>query len=350
VPLNPATALRAALAFLLSGTAGAMVAAWIWLARRLADGRPLVPDHMGSPPSGTIRLPFAAAVVGCWVAAFVVVPNGYLLIRVRHATPPTGDATRVVKPPAPAVAAPAAPVNPPKAAAPTLSFGEQMALVSLINGGLLLALPVLYRLTNRGPWSDLGRRFNNDLGLRFENPRDKLTLGAVAFLVVTPAVMAVNLVAALIWRPSEHPLQAMLRQGLTPSGVALAYVSAVLLAPAAEELIFRGVVQALFRRLLTGEEPAVPDEDSRVEDLIDSIPGVIKPPSRGVRLAPVVLTSALFALAHFEQMPAPVAIFFLSMVLGLLFDRTGSLLPSIFLHALFNGFNTTVFVFAMVSQ
>jgi len=66
------------------------------------------------------------------------------------------------------------------------------------------------------------------------------------------------------------------------------------------------------------------------------------------RLLPVVLTSVVFAGVHFEQMPAPLAIFPLSIVLGLLYETTGSLIPSFVLHALFNGFNTTLLVAALL--
>ncbi len=55
---------------------------------------------------------------------------------------------------------------------------------------------------------------------------------------------------------------------------------------------------------------------------------------------PVILTSALFALLHVEQWPAPLAIFFLSLGLGTVYQRSGSLVASFVIHALFNGFST----------
>jgi membrane protease YdiL (CAAX protease family) len=39
-------------------------------------------------------------------------------------------------------------------------------------------------------------------------------------------------------------------------------------------------------------------------------------------------------------MPAPIPIFFLSLALGVLYQRTGNLASSFILHALFNGFST----------
>ncbi|MCA1685419.1 MAG: CPBP family intramembrane metalloprotease [Planctomycetia bacterium] len=68
------------------------------------------------------------------------------------------------------------------------------------------------------------------------------------------------------------------------------------------------------------------------------------------RILPILLTSAFFAAVHFEQMPAPLAIFPLSIALGLLYETTGSLVPSFVLHALFNGFNTTLLLGALLAN
>src|SRR5262249_9205882 len=57
-------------------------------------------------------------------------------------------------------------------------------------------------------------------------------------------------------------------------------------------------------------------------------------------LLPIVLTSALFAAVHIPQWPAPIAIFFLSVGLGVVYQRMGSLFASFLLHALFNAFST----------
>ena len=44
------------------------------------------------------------------------------------------------------------------------------------------------------------------------------------------------------------------------------------------------------------------------------------------------------------QWPAPVAIFLLSLGLGALYQRTGSLVASFVLHAAFNGFSTLTLI------
>jgi len=57
-------------------------------------------------------------------------------------------------------------------------------------------------------------------------------------------------------------------------------------------------------------------------------------------MMPILITSTIFAGIHVGQWPAPVAIFFLSLGLGFLYQRTGSLIGPFVLHAMFNGIST----------
>ena len=43
---------------------------------------------------------------------------------------------------------------------------------------------------------------------------------------------------------------------------------------------------------------------------------------------------------HAPQWPAPIALFVLSLVIGTVYHRTGSLIAAIFMHATFNGLST----------
>ena len=65
---------------------------------------------------------------------------------------------------------------------------------------------------------------------------------------------------------------------------------------------------------------------------------------------PIVLTSLAFASLHATQWPAPLAIFLLSMALGALYHRTGSLLAVITMHATFNGFSTLLLLLEALSR
>jgi hypothetical protein len=80
------------------------------------------------------------------------------------------------------------------------------------------------------------------------------------------------------------------------------------------------------------------------EEAVTAVASLGEPEPGGWRepLAPVLLTSALFAAVHLPQWPAPIAIFFLSVGLGVVYQRTGSLIASFVMHALFNGFSTLI--------
>jgi hypothetical protein len=51
---------------------------------------------------------------------------------------------------------------------------------------------------------------------------------------------------------------------------------------------------------------------------------------------PILITSLLFALAHFGYGPDPIAIFFLAIALGYVYRRTHRIVPCIVAHAMFN--------------
>ena len=87
-------------------------------------------------------------------------------------------------------------------------------------------------------------------------------------------------------------------------GVALMLVLAVLVAPAAEETIFRGYLYGVIKRHVGG-------------------------------LWAALFTAALFAALHLNLAALP-ALFVLSLCLTLAYEATGSLLVNIFMHGLFN--------------
>jgi Type II CAAX prenyl endopeptidase Rce1-like len=74
-----------------------------------------------------------------------------------------------------------------------------------------------------------------------------------------------------------------------------------------------------------------------------------QPLSRSSNL-PILLTSIIFAVMHLPQWPAPIAILLLSLALGTVYQRTGSLLASITMHATFNGFNTLLLLLAAIER
>lgn len=153
-------------------------------------------------------------------------------------------------------------------------------------------------------------------------PLGRLLLGGIALgagLLVTASL----LVAALVGLTGSDavPEQLILDEALSGGArTILAVVAAVLLAPVAEELLFRGLLHRALRR------------------------------RRGV-LAATLLSSALFAVVHLDvglsQPLALVGLLLVGIVLALAYERTGRLLVPIVAHAAYNG---TALLAAVVAQ
>lgn len=179
--------------------------------------------------------------------------------------------------------------------------------VSIGNGLCLLVVPAIL-----GPgWRKGAAR----LGLAGPDLKRQASIGLRTAWLVSPWVYAVNVAATLVFKPQSHAVMQMLKQGLSQQTMLLAALSAVVFAPLAEELLFRGVLLGgLIRK--TRRTPASQRR-------------------RPVQLANV-FTSLFFALLHADAWPAPIGIFVLSLALGKLYIATGRLWPCIMAHAVFN--------------
>ena len=149
-----------------------------------------------------------------------------------------------------------------------------------------------------------------------------------------------------------------------------AWFSAVLVAPIVEEVFFRGTLQAWLQRQdfrHQGEDlksvlGGWTEHDPKSKDL-----KAIKPtiqardgsyPSLVVSdlnhrdeltWAPVILSSALFALIHIGQGAAPIPLFVLAMGVGFVYRQTGSIVPCIVVHFLLNAFTMTIVTVSVLS-
>ncbi len=138
-----------------------------------------------------------------------------------------------------------------------------------------------------------------------------VVLGIIALPVAMTACsvvyQATDVLMHLIDRAYEGPQHTVidaLRDNSEPAW--LLRLGAVLIAPLAEELFFRGLVQTMLR-------------------------SVLKKP-----WAAVVLTGLLFGLAHSQQPQVVPALAILGMILGAAYERTGSLTAPMTIHILFN--------------
>jgi membrane protease YdiL (CAAX protease family) len=205
-----------------------------------------------------------------------------------------------------------------------------------------------------------------ELGLSLNRWPEQLRLGVVAGLIASPFVYAIQFIALTIFEVNAHPIEKMLQEGFEPGLALLALTSTVILAPLTEEVMFRGVLQGWLTRawsILTAHSdrfttPGSASSSARadvvgppiVADLHESEsvsrPSVPNP----VCWPAVVLTSALFAALHGPQWPAPIALFAFSVIIGAIYQRSGSLLASIGIHGLFNGCSTLLLLTQQLSR
>ncbi len=171
----------------------------------------------------------------------------------------------------------------------------------LANVGLSLGVAggtIAWLLFRGATWEELGfvgGRWREDV---------RTAVGGMA-LVVFPLLMIAAALNALV--RYRHPIVDFLDGQRDWKDVTLVIVSAVVVAPLAEELFFRRVLQGWLEKHLSADD-----------------------------MAPVLLSSLAFAAAHAGQGLAYVPLFHFSLVLGFIARRTGSIVPCILLHALFN--------------
>jgi membrane protease YdiL (CAAX protease family) len=204
-------------------------------------------------------------------------------------------------------------------------------------------------------------------------------LGVAAFLASLLPVYAIQLVLTQFF-PSHHPVQQLLTSDSSAAMLVLCGFSAVLVAPIAEEFLFRGILQGWLEAAVTdrrrqsidsiaGDGPNLPinphansmslEVASLSEDAVASSaeaavnpyqsPGAMaeahvadttaladKPRNRVERLLPVGVSSLLFALVHLGHGPDPIPLFVLALILGYLYQQTHRLWPCIVLHMCLN--------------
>jgi membrane protease YdiL (CAAX protease family) len=109
------------------------------------------------------------------------------------------------------------------------------------------------------------------------------------------------------YEPDPHTtIQLLLTPGQSPWAVAALYLGAGFIAPLGEEVFFRGFLQTSLGNALRS------------------------------RWIAILLASACFAAVH-AQLHALPALFLLSVLMGFVYERTGSLLAPFLVHAIFNG-------------
>lgn len=168
-----------------------------------------------------------------------------------------------------------------------------------------------------------GLSWRNEMRISFRydvNNRTLIVLGtALALSVILVSALMTTLVSDLI-PDQETPLEQLLT---TPGGIALYALFGIAVAPALEELMFRGF---LFRVL---------------EDVV------------GLSVA-VWTSAAIFAVAHGAQLwpnwPAIIVILIVGVVLSKLRARTRSVIPGFIVHTVYNALLFLMFALASMVE
>ena len=144
------------------------------------------------------------------------------------------------------------------------------------------------------------------LGLRASEIPRSLVYGICLAVIWMPIIVAVNVMARVLFKPDHsHPAFELFHSGDLYL-VLMAGFAAVILAPVAEELLCRGLLQSSLSASI-GPWPAI------------------------------LLIGILFGLAHITGWPDPIPLSVLGVALGLAMGRTQSLWTPIFFHSFFNG-------------
>lgn len=197
---------------------------------------------------------------------------------------------------------------------------SRSGIVEVLLGIELIKFAIIGLMVGRARLADAGFR---KIGLLPRWPvRDCVwgLVGGVVALGLAGAVgMALSYISQLLGHPVDqvgHEALQTLRDEFSVELLINLIISAVILAPLTEELLFRGVFQTSLLRVF-----------------------------KGARWPALLIASVIFALLHISVVTSwqsLVPLFVLGLVFGYLYERTGSLITPILAHAVFNAANIAI--------
>ena len=131
-----------------------------------------------------------------------------------------------------------------------MPLSHQLLLNGLVDLLMLIVITGVAKLTCRARL--------RDFGLSFDGWWWQAALGVVATLIATPPVNAIQFLAAKLWSPQAHPVQEMMFKQFSVGIAGLAVMTAVVVAPMFEELVFRGFLQTGLSMRFSGQRDASP--------------------------------------------------------------------------------------------
>lgn len=202
-----------------------------------------------------------------------------------------------------------------------------------------------------------------------------LKLATCAFVMTVPGLLLLQWLFSFLV-DYRHGTIEILKDQNNLLTVLVTWTAAVVLAPLAEEIFFRGFLQSWLQRMGHGQHrisasrlflggfsgiPQTPGTlplDNQNVALADKVDNPYRPSGGDIApnerqtaehplvlvhsqtgWMPIILTSAAFGAVHLGQGLAPLILFLFSIVLGFLYRQTGSILLCIVLHMLLNGYS-----------
>jgi membrane protease YdiL (CAAX protease family) len=193
-----------------------------------------------------------------------------------------------------------------------------------------------------------------DLGLRTNQAGREVARGLVGGLILVPVAFALNYAAQKIWKPVPHDLVKVIARGQSATTWVLGAFMAVIAAPIVEEFLFRGVLLGALNRRAISEpasdvDPEFAGSSMEIQQATTgSNIGKVSPVGWSLFLSNVAV-SLLFAMLHAQFWPTPFPLFFVSLAFGAMFQRTGSLIAPIVMHATLNGVSTLLLMLSIMA-
>jgi membrane protease YdiL (CAAX protease family) len=194
---------------------------------------------------------------------------------------------------------------------------EMLLRLAAVNVVFVVMIPPLLRASSGAKLADLG--------LSTDKIGRQCLLGAASCALALPLVYGVQMVAVALWKPTEHPVQQAFAADPSWPTALVAGFGAIVCAPAAEEILFRGILLATCWKV----GASLGTERKSSAELVSNF-----------------AISMLFGGMHAGQWPAPLSLFVLSMCLGELYRRSGSMIATIVMHACFNGLSMSTLLIA----
>lgn len=186
-------------------------------------------------------------------------------------------------------------------------------------------------------WAIGGVGLIRRLGLGGRKLPAGIALGILGAIIVVPPTFEINALCDQIYRaihyvhPTEHPLLKVMHEPESRSVRIILILAATVVAPIAEEYVFRGHLQTILKRGIAAIWSRPPG--ATVEP---------RPPRALIAWLSILISAALFAMVH--EVSSWPAIFFLAVGLGYCYERTGNLWASMTIHSLFNSTSTFLFL------